>query len=99
MEQYQTAFAQYKQVLEQIQSLSMDQAQKERTIDMLTYQIEEIESADLTVGEEEELLAKRRLIQNKQKIYDAVQQAHIALSGDDELPGAYSAVGKTPRRR
>lgn len=58
MEQYQTAFAQYKQVLEQIQSLSMDQAQKERTIDMLTYQIEEIESADLTVGEEEELLGK-----------------------------------------
>ncbi len=90
--QYQDAFGQYKEVSGQIQSLSMDQAQKERAIDMLTYQIEEIESANLTVGEEEDLLAKRRLIQNKQKIYDAVQQAHIALSGDDELPGAYSLL-------
>lgn len=56
--------------------------ERERKLDILNYQIEEIEKADIQDGEEEELLEKRRRIRNMEKILTALQTARLALDGN-----------------
>ena len=70
----------------------MDEAQKARQIDLLTYQIGELEEAQLRPGEQEELTERRDLYRNSEKIAGALQAAKLALDGEDEAEGALSAV-------
>lgn len=77
----------------EIASLQMDEAERERRIDSLNYQIAELERADLKAGEEETLLARRDLLRNAEKLIDAVQTAHYALSGDEDSQGAVALIG------
>ena len=65
-----------------IDELGGDESERERKIDMLDFQIREIESADLKVGEYEELIARRSLIANTEKILSALGGAG-SLIGDD----------------
>lgn len=77
-----------------LDSSRMDQAQKTRQIDLLTYQIDELESADLHPGEQEDLDRRKNLYRNSERIAKAIAQAKAALSGDEETPGAVSAVSE-----
>ena len=74
---------------EQIAMLGGDEKERGRRLDILRFQIDEIESVDLKEGEEEELLAKRNKIINLEKIITAVQGAVSALS---EERGALDAL-------
>ena len=60
-----------------------DASERERKLDVLTYQIEEIEKADVKDGEEEELLAQRKRIRNMEKILSALSNAKRILDGYD----------------
>lgn len=60
-----------------------DASERERKLDVLTYQIEEIEKADVKEGEEEELLAQRKRIRNMEKILSALSDAKRILDGYD----------------
>jgi len=60
-----------------------DGAERERRLDILTYQIEEIERVGVGEGEEESLLAQRKRIRNTEKILTALQTAKNALDGYD----------------
>lgn len=60
-----------------------DASERERKLDVLTYQIEEIEKADVKDGEEEELLAQRKRIRNMEKIISALSDAKRILDGYD----------------
>lgn len=71
-----------------IQSLQMDESEKARRVDTLTYQINELERAKLRAGEEEELAARRNLLRNAEKFTSAVAEADYALNGDDSGDGA-----------
>ncbi len=51
--------------------------------DVLRFELDEIEKADLTQGEEEELLAKRKKINNSRTISDALNTARAYLDGDE----------------
>ena len=73
-------------------ALSLDESQKARQIDLLTYQLQELEAADLQRGELEELVNKRTLFQNSEKIALAFQEAKEAVSGNEESSGALQAV-------
>lgn len=77
----------------EISALQMDEAERERRIDSLNYQIAELERADLKVGEEEALLARRDLLRNAEKLIDAVQSAYFALYGNEDGEGAVSLIG------
>ena len=77
----------------EISSLQMDEAERERRIDSLNYQIAELERADLKAGEEENLLARRDLLRNAEKLIDAVESAYYALYGDDNSEGAVALIG------
>ncbi len=76
----------------QCSSLIMDEAEKARRVDTLTYQITELERAELKPGEDEELTARRELLRNAGRIMDGVQSAFYALSGGDTGDGALSLL-------
>jgi len=76
----------------QINALQMDEAEKERRMDMLQYQIKELERAQLKDGEEEALSARRNLLRNSEKLISAVSEANYAFNGDDNSGGILSLL-------
>lgn len=70
--------------------------ERDREMDMLRYQIEEIASANLEAGEEERLSAEKTVLLNAERIRTALETAHMALSGAEE-GSALSAID-TARR-
>ena len=75
-----------------IESLTVDESQKERQSDLLRYQIDEIEKAGLFSGEDGELSAMRNAIRNSEKILEALNSAVSAFSGVEEVPGAMAQL-------
>lgn len=57
--------------------------ERERRLDILNYQIDEIEKADVKDGEEDELLSQRKRIRNMEKIISALESARGLLDGYD----------------
>ena len=75
-----------------LKSLQMDEAEKERRMDSIKFQIDELERAQLKVGEEEALLQRRNLLRNSEKFMSAIQGAVWSLTGGDEGGGAVSEL-------
>lgn len=71
-----------KELEESIAMLGGDETERSRRIELLRYQIDEIQAADIQEGEEELLLSKRNKIANLEKIITALQEASQALSGE-----------------
>ena len=88
LEAYQQAFSAMQSVQREIQKLSMDESEKLRLVETLTYQIEEIRAANLVSGEEEQLKERRKVLQNAEKLSDALRMADEALYGGDSSDGA-----------
>ena len=84
IDRFKSAYADYKACKKEIQRLSMDEIEKERMADSLQYQIDELENAQLKVGEEEELTAKRDLLRNSEKLTEALNGAYNALYAADQ---------------
>lgn len=81
----------------QIDRMSMDEGEKLRRMEMLRYQIEEIEKAQLTSGEDEALEERRKLLQNAEKISDGMDTAVECLYGGDDTDGAASLLVQAER--
>ena len=75
-----------------LKSLQMDEAEKERRMDSLKFQVDELERAQLKAGEEEALLQRRNLLRNSEKFMSAIQGAVWSLTGGDEGGGAVSEL-------
>ena len=76
-------------------SLDIDESEKARRMDMLRYQIEEIEAAELEdEAEEDELSARRRMVQGSERIRQGLAQAYAALQGSSEQPGINSLAAE-----
>ena len=88
LEAYQQAFSAMQSVQREIQKLSMDESEKLRLVETLTFQIEEIRAANLVSGEEEKLKERRKVLQNAEKLSDALRMADEALYGGDSSDGA-----------
>ena len=74
--------AQKREFKSKIAALGGDESERERKLDLLKFQISEIESAELKVGEFEELKQKQNIIANTEKIFSALNTAHSLLSDD-----------------
>ena len=81
----------------EIDRISMDEGEKLRRMETLKYQIEEIEKAGLTTGEDEELEARRKLLQNSEKIANGLNDAVENLYGGDDSDGAASLLATAER--
>lgn len=66
----------------ELKKLTTDESSKSQRIDFLTYQIDELEKADITVGERDELKARKSLINNSQKVMESLNIAYEALRAD-----------------
>ncbi|MDL2233276.1 DNA repair protein RecN [Ruminococcaceae bacterium OttesenSCG-928-L11] len=91
---YGEAYDAMQAIRSRLNSLRMDDAQKAQKIDMLTFQVNEIEAAGLEDPDEEESLTSRRnVIRNSETILSGVSEGYNALSGDDETPGINELFG------
>ncbi len=89
---YQAQYQAMHQLQEQIRSLQMDEAEKERRMDSLRFQIAEIERAELQPGEEADLQERRNLLRNGERYLSALQAADYCLNGGDDSGGAVSLL-------
>ena len=92
-DEYFVAYGKLKDKKNEIDKLTMDERERERRIDELKYQIEEIERAKLKPGEQDELTLRRQLLLNASKLTDAVETAFEALYGGDSSVGAVALIG------
>ena len=92
-EQVAVAFTQYAQTRAKLSSLQKDAAEKARMLDLLKYQIDEIERASLKNGEEEELSAEKTKMLHAEKIAQNLNEAKDALSGaEGAVSQLYAAI-------
>ncbi len=93
-DQYRLEYRQLAAIQKEIRSLQMNEAEKEQKIDLLKHQLREIRDAELSSGEEEELVAQRRKIQNSERILSGLAEARESLAGDEggEYTGAVSLL-------
>ena len=94
LEDYRKAYEAVQARKKQISALEMDEAERSRRVDTLTYQIGELERADLKEGEDEELDERRKLLRSVGKLMDAVQEAEYALSGSEDSQGACDLIAQ-----
>ncbi len=94
MERYRNAYLEMDALRKRIRSLQMDEAEKARRVENLTFQIQEINRAELKVGEDQELEEKRKLMRSGEKLMNALNEAAGALYGGDDTDGAVSLVSQ-----
>ena len=94
---YTAAFETVQQTRAEIRRLSMDESEKLRRVETLRYQIEEIESAKLKPGEDEQLEALRKRLQNSEKMKSGLCAAVNALYGGEDSDGACSLLTDAER--
>lgn len=93
-QEYYVLYRSLVKVKKELDAMITDEAEKQRRIDLLSYQVQEIEDAALTAGEEQTLEARRKVLANASTIRDRVAKAHALLSGDDDTPGAVDLLGE-----
>lgn len=77
---YQNTYEEYKNIKKELQENYGDDKEKQRKLDLLKYQLNEIETSNLKVGEEEDLEEKRKIIVNAEKISENLQIADMEIS-------------------
>lgn len=92
LQAYQTEYRTMAEIRKKIKSLAMDEAERERRVDTLRHQIDELERAELKEGEEETLAERRNILRNGEKFLSAVQGAAYCLNGSDESMGAVALL-------
>ena len=94
-QEYYTLYRKLVQVKRELDALITDETEKQRKIDLLQYQVQEIEDAGLTAGEEQTLENRRKGLSNASAIRDRLAQSYALLSGSDDAAGAVDLLGET----
>lgn len=94
---YKKTFKKLISVRRKLKSFAKDEDNKESLLELLNFQIEELEKADIKVGEREELTQKRALIQKSEDIIKSLNLAISVINGDDENIGIEQACADVSR--
>ena len=97
LEQYRAQFSVMQSLQREMSHLRMDESEKLRRTETLRYQIDEIERAALKPDEDTQLEARRRLLQNAEKLSDGLRDAAACLDGGDEAQGAAALLTQAER--
>lgn len=92
LEEYRSEYRLLCGIKARLRDLQTDETEKARMADLLSYQINELENADIRPGEKKELVRKKSFLENSQKIKNALGAALNALIGDGEEAGASGAL-------
>ena len=93
-QEYYTLYRELVRFKRELDALITDEAEKQRKIDLLQYQVQEIEDAGLTAGEEQTLENRRKVLSNASAIRDRLAQSYALLSGSDDAAGAVDLLGE-----
>ncbi len=96
-EEFQAYYAVYRELVgvkKALDSMITDENEKQRRIELLSYQVQEIDDADLKAGEEQTLESRRKVLANASTIRDRIAQAYTLLSGGDDTSGAVDFLGE-----
>ena len=94
---YKETFKKLISVRRKLKSFAKDEDNKESLLELLNFQIEELEKADIKVGEREELTKKRALIQKSEDVIKSLNLAISVINGDDENIGIEQACADVSR--
>lgn len=87
LDEYKQSFRQLLSVRKQLKALTMDADERDRQIELLDYQIKELNDAEIKVGEWDELKKRKNLILNSQNLLQSLNSALAAFNGGDEYSG------------
>lgn len=90
--EYKASFKELIAVRRKLKTLTGDETDKERMLELLDYQIKELEDADIQIGEREKLSSRRDLINRSEAIAAAMNKTLSAINGDDEISGVQSVL-------
>ncbi len=93
-QEYSKLFEKYCSIKQELKNNYGDEKERQRKLDLLQYQVNEIEQANLKIGEEEDLEEKRKIILNSEKIAKNLKEADILISenGVDSISMAIRAL-------
>ncbi len=92
LEKYRQSYKRLRELQRQLRDLNTYENEKSRRMDLLRYQIEELEGANITPGERESLTESRDIARNSERISSAIEVVKGLLSGDEERGGILSDV-------
>lgn len=95
---YRAAYETMREAKQRLDKLNKSLNDKDARLDYLKYQINELEAAEIKVGEYDSLSEERRLIMNSQKVAMALESAKAALDGGEESDGAVSELSDAARQ-
>ena len=95
--QYFTAYETVAKLRREIDSLTMDESEKLRRMETLRFQIEEITKAELEAGEDDALEARRKLLQNAEKLASGMNDAVETVYGGEDTDGAAVLLAQAER--
>ncbi|MDR1002237.1 MAG: DNA repair protein RecN [Oscillospiraceae bacterium] len=95
MGEYSAAYTEYRGIKRRLSEFNLSEQEKERRLETLRYQTEEIRKADITVGEYRELTEKRDAYRNFERISVALSSVHDLLRGSEELSGAIDGLSES----
>ncbi len=95
---YQDYYAVYRELVKvkrELDAMITDETEKQRKIDVLSYQVQEIENAALSPQEEKRLENRRKVLSNASAIRDCIARTYVLLSGGDDAAGAVDMLGES----
>lgn len=91
---YQESYRRVRKLQRKLEAFNTDEGEKARRIDLLRYQIDELESAAIQPGEQEELSRQRETIRNSEKIVSSLELVRALLTGDEDSDGLLSGLSQ-----
>lgn len=82
--EYANVYQSYEKALRNLKALSENEQQMAHRLDLISFQLEEIQKADLKINEDEELFEEKRKLSNYEKIHEALKLSYSALQGDNK---------------
>ena len=94
LQKYQESYHALRRIQQRLEAFHTDEGEKARRLDLLRYQIEELENAAVQPGERAELIQQRDLIHNSEKIASALERVKGLLIGDENSDGLLSGLSQ-----
>lgn len=98
LEEYHTAFSELKKIARELKSVSMDEDEKQRRLDLLAYQTDELQNADIKPGEAEKLKQRINELKNAEKNAEVLTECKALIRGDDLNDGAELKIGEAAQK-
>jgi DNA repair protein RecN (Recombination protein N) len=93
LEDYAFTWKRWRDVRDRLEKITMDEAERLREIDLLAFQVREIEEVDPHEGEMEALLKERKRMQNREELFINVREAYASIVGGEGEGGVLDAIG------